>query len=177
MPAIANNKSAFWKLRDHKKEIITALVIAALIGVGSLVWNSITTASKILAAKKGIQTTLRLFEEDINKTTFDATRYFANSVPVFFEDENQTPRQINIFWKEQFLKVFQDYHARFDFKTLKVECHDTFYSASIILYSDYFNTQNDRQFTNEKSRYDLKFDHEFRIMEVTQVVGEAVEVR
>ena len=166
-----------WTFRAHKKEIITGVVVTLLLTAGTFIWNNISDGSEELLARQRIKETLQNYADDINNNTFDATRYFANTVPVFFEDRDRTPRLINNFWQSKFLSLFENYQARFDFSTLEVDCGDELHCASVILYSDYFNTQKQRQFTNEKSRYDLKFDKEFRIVEVTQVVGEEVEVR
>ena len=153
--------------------VIATVAGAIALAAGSWAYG----AYKSSVAKSGIKTTLEKYATDINNNSFDATRYFANSVPVFFEDKDQTPRLINIYWENRFLKLFENYNARFDYDQFEVECNDDCYVAHIILYSDYYNTKKEKQIINEKSRYDLKLDKEFRIVEMTQLVGEEVEVK
>lgn len=146
--------------------IIGAIATAIVFGIGSWAYG----AYKESVVKAGVTKTLEMYASDINSNTFDATRYFASSVPVFFEDKDRTPRLINIFWQDQFLKVFSGYQARFDFSTLEVTCGEQEHCASILLHSDYFNNKKQKEVIDELSRYDLKFDKKFRIVELKQVV-------
>lgn len=159
-----------WSFKEHKGQIITGIVIAICLSVGGWIWRNAASVPEKLVVKSGIRETLERYANDINNNSFDATKYFAGSVPVFFEDKDQTPRLINNFWENRFAKVFSEYHARFDYETLTVTCGEDSHCASIILYSDYFNKNEEKQYTNQKSRYDMKFDQEYRIVEIIQVV-------
>jgi len=157
--------------KSLKVKIATALITACFLGLGGIVWAKVRTVPGHAAIKSGIVKTLQQYENDINHKTFDAHRYFASDVVRFFDAEKKTPAWINTFWANHFNRLFPEMSIRLDFSSLKLSyTDDGITKASIIMYSTFYNADEKKQHVNERSRYDLKFDEDYRMVYMVQEI-------
>ncbi|HET6992786.1 MAG TPA: hypothetical protein VFJ43_15740 [Bacteroidia bacterium] len=160
-----------FSLKSMGVKIIVGVVVTLTVGfitarANGLFGHAPLTNKEI---KSGIMSTLKIYEADINKNSFDAEKYFAPDVELFFLMKHTTPAGINKYWKANFNKTFGETRIRYDESTLNIiSSKDDSYYVSIVMYSDYFKISENRQVTNERSRFEFKFDSDFRIYYMRQ---------
>ncbi len=141
---------------------ITGVIVALLVG---FILNKVSaSAPNTKDIKSGVISTLRMYEQDINKNKFDAEKYFARDVQYYFQMPATNPSRINKYWVEEVLKVFRDTKIRYDESTINIiSATENEYFISIVMYSDYYNIKKAKVVTNERSRFELKFNSDFKI--------------
>lgn len=157
-------------VRSLKREVVKAIIVAVVLTAGGAIWAIIKNLPDQLSAKQGITNTLTIYGRDINEGKFDAHSYFVSDVTKFFTTEKTDPRRINEWWQKNFYELFDNMKVKFDFETLTVKQTEEGYSATIYLYSDYYNLNEQQQYHEQKSRYDMKFDDEYRMTYLVQEV-------
>jgi hypothetical protein len=157
-------------VRSLKREVIKAVIVAVILTIGGTIWAIVKNLPGEISAKQGITNTLELYARDINQGKFDAHSYFASDVSRFFIVEKTDPRRINEWWQKNFYSTFSNMNVEFDFETLTIKQTEDGYSATVYLYSDYFNENEQKQYHRQKSRYDMKFDDEYRMTYLVQEV-------
>jgi hypothetical protein len=136
--------------------VLTALIISKVIGDNASLSKD-ERNDKILA-------TLQAYSTDVNQGTFDAYKYFTPKVERFYQMFDTSPKKINDYVNGLFYKQFQNATMNFDNNTLSVtEKENGEYEALIIMYSTYFNVKEKRQYTNHRTRTELRFDSNFHI--------------
>lgn len=154
-----------------KTNVAVGFVVTLIIALSTKLFDKIHNATEDTIARAAIKKTLEQYALEINANSFDANNYFASDVEQFFEISKTTPRKINLFWKQKYNAVFQDTQIRFDYSTLEVTVsNENEIQASVEMYSDYFQTQEQKQYSNQRSRYDLKFNSNHKITYLMQQV-------
>jgi hypothetical protein len=160
-----------FSFKSLASKIIVGIAVALSVGfitARANGWFS-HTAPTTKEIKAGIMSTIKLYESDINKNTFDAEKYFSPDVELYFKIPATTPAGINKYWNENVHKVFGGMNIRYDESTLNIiSSKDDMYRISIVMYSDYYKINESKQVTNERSRFELKFDSDFRIYYLRQ---------
>lgn len=113
---------------------------------------------------KKIFATLVAYSKDVNEKNFDAYKYFTPKVERFYQMFDTSPKKINDYVNGLFYKQFQNSTMRFDESTLSVRGIDNGeYEASVIMYSTYYKAKEKKQYTDYRSKTELRFDSNFRI--------------
>lgn len=138
--------------------VLTTLLVAWLTGhLGEKELSKSEVKSKIAL-------TLEEYSNGVNSNTFDAYKYFSPRVDRFFQMFDTSPQKINDYVNGLFYKQFKNAVMRFDNSTLSIEKMETGeYKAMVIMYSDYFDTKKKKQFSNYRTRVELRFDDNIRI--------------
>jgi hypothetical protein len=158
-----------------KKHIRTAKSLAAKIGIGVV----ISVVSGIVLAKvncKGnhelstvevrerVIGKLEEYSKGLNSKTFDAYKYFAPQVDLFYRMKETNPSEINKYVNGLFYKQFLEAQMSFDVNTIAMERMDEHeYIVQAIMYSTYYDVAKKRRFYNQRSRTEVRFNNEFRI--------------
>lgn len=163
------NRKLLWKKLTSKIifPVVVGLIITAITFGVNKVWGASTPGEEEI--KIGVLTTLSQYERDVNMHDFEAHRYFSSNVTTFFDMYSTGPEKINTFWRQNFDKAFRDMRISFDRSTIQVHASDAEgYNVSIIMVSSYYHIKNKKQVSNEYSRYDLRFDENFKIFSLKQ---------
>lgn len=112
---------------------------------------------------KKIFKTLEAYSADLNKKAFDAYKYFTPKVERFFQMFDTSPKKINDYVNGSFYDQFQNASTRFEEGTLIVNEIDEGFQVIVIAYSTYYDAAKKKQFTNFRTKTELKFDNDFRI--------------
>jgi hypothetical protein len=140
----------------------TGVIVALLVGFILNKVSASTPDNKDI--KSGVIATLKIYEQDINKNKFDAEKYFARDVQYYFQMPATNPSRINKYWIEEVSKVFRDTKIRYDESTINIiSATENEYFISIVMYSDYYNLKREKQVYNERSRFELKFNKDFKM--------------
>lgn len=153
------------------RNVIVGVAVALILSIGTACYDHFRDSGKEIVYLNGIRNTLENYANDINNDRFSASSYFSSDVKQFFEISGTTPRKIDLYWKNEFERLFRETTIRFDFNTLHItSINENEVGASVIMHSDYFNTNQQKQYNDEVSRYDLIFDSEYRIVHIMQVI-------
>ena len=143
--------------------LISAFIIAKTNGFFESNWPDKEARNEKIIA------TLEAYSNGINKKTFDAYKYFTPKIERFYQMFNTSPKKINDHVNGLFYKQFQNPKMRFDGTTLSVkEIDNGEFEASVIMYSTYYKVQEKKQYTDYRTRMELRFDNNFHIKYLRQ---------
>lgn len=163
-----------FSLKSIGAKIIVGITVALVVGAVTATANGWfgNTPPTNKDIKSGVMSALRVYENDINKGFFDAEKYFASDVELFFRMNNTTPSGINKYWKDNFYSTFSGTKIKYDETTLNIiSSKDDSYYVSIVMYSDYYNIKQNKQAINERTRFEFKFNNDFRIYYMKQFLN------
>lgn len=158
--------------------VIVALSILILVvgAIGTLygVYSTFSKGGKEISSaginynkdevKGKICTTLKAYSEGVNKKKFDAYKYFTPKIERFYTMIETSPKKINDYVNGDYNKEFQNSTMYFDESTLSVEeMVNGEFKALVIMYSTYYNAKKKKQYTNFRTKTELRFDNDFRI--------------
>lgn len=108
--------------------------------------------------------TLVEYSTDVNEKKFDAYKYFTPKIERFYQMFDTSPKKINDYVNGLFYKQFKNSTMRFDESTLSVRGIDNGeFEATVIMYATYFNVKEKKQYTDYRTKTELRFDSNFRI--------------
>lgn len=162
---LLKSKKVSQKRNNSRNAFIILILIILLLG---LYFSNILEFSSGGISKedrnKRIYATLKNYSDDLNSRHFDAYKYFSPKVDRFFIMHETRPKEINEYVNGLYYKQFQNPTGSFDEKTLTVkELGNNEYEATIIQYGTFYKTAEKKQYTNLRTRTELKFDENFRI--------------